>query len=117
MIRPLRRVHRGVFVVLAAALPAFLVAAIRGRHPQAVQELPEVFLPVAPSLYLAGEDWLVYWVEGPPAGEGVLPAGAQLVGTRRSGALALDPPPGVTAVVYSLLEGRVVSDPLEGLRE
>ncbi len=33
MIMPLRRLHRGVFLVLAVLLPLLLVLALRARHP------------------------------------------------------------------------------------
>ena len=109
MIRPLRAVHRGVFVALAVVLPTLIVAAVRGRHAPAVQELPDEYQPVVPTLW-AGEDWLVYWVDEPAPLRGELPAGAEFVGTVRSGAFELQLPPGKAWVVYSLLEGRIVID-------
>lgn len=110
MIRPLRTVHRGAFVVLAVALPMLVVAAVRGRHAAPVQELPAEYLPVEPSRRWAGEDWLVYWVDE-PARDGALPEGAQLVGTLYARADELEPPPGKAALFYSLIEARAFVDP------
>ncbi|HEX6885765.1 MAG TPA: hypothetical protein VF530_20495 [Planctomycetota bacterium] len=109
MIRPLRVLHRGAFPVLALALPALVVAAVRGRHAPPAQELPDEYRPVVPRPW-AVEDWLVYWVDA-PARAGALPEGAQLVGTLYSRAHELTPPPGKEAIFYSLIEARAFVDP------
>jgi len=40
MIRPLRRLHRLVFLIMAVALPVLLAVAIAGRVPRETTVLP-----------------------------------------------------------------------------
>jgi hypothetical protein len=104
VIRPLRRAHRGAFTSLAVVLPVFLGASLwRGRRPPPTQELSEDFEPRARATDPRGSEWLAYWVDAPAPTSGVLPEGAEFVGTARSGALALQPPPGKAVVAYDLL--------------
>jgi hypothetical protein len=49
MIRPLRRVHRAVFVVLAVLLPLLLALSVLWRHPAPINTLPADLDPVAHS--------------------------------------------------------------------
>lgn len=109
MIRRLRGLHRGAFVLLAAGLPVLVVAALRARREEPRQELPAELRPGPAGGLSAGEDWLVYWVAAELAAGATLPEGAELAGSLRTGALEREPPPGKRALLYSLLGGRVVS--------
>lgn len=109
MILPLRRVHRAVFVGLALLLPAMLASAWRARHAPSLRALPPELVPgPPPPADSSGADELVYWSSATPRDSDGLPADAALVGTVRSGALTLTPPPGQHVFVYSLAHARLV---------
>lgn len=119
MILRLRRVHRSAFVALAILLPALLASAWKVRRAPLVGELPTELLPglQTPSTpyYILGDDELVYWIEaGDVSSQMELPPAAELVGTVRSGALELSPPPGKRSVTYSLVH-RLVNANLKDL--
>jgi hypothetical protein len=109
MIRPLRSAHRRAFLALAILLPLLLASAWRARRAPVQQALTPELLPGEPLPDGASvADQLVYWSSA-PAGDGLpLPPDAQLVGSVRSGALALVPPPDVHVLVYDLSHGRLV---------
>jgi hypothetical protein len=93
--------------VLTVLLPVLLAQAWRVRRAPVVGDLDERLLP-APSTpqtpdYVLGVEQLVYWIPEVEGGNWrVLPEGAELVGTVRSGALERTPPTGKRAVAYSL---------------
>jgi hypothetical protein len=105
MIRTQRCAHRTVFAGLAVAVPALLCAAWRARPTQPVQELARELLPVGPPTTEPEPERWVYWTAGTGASGEVrpadLPIDAQLVGTARGGALALEPPAGQRVVWLS----------------
>jgi len=123
MILPLRRLHRSVFAGLALLLPALLASAWRVRPEPLTEALPPELLPGPPEIpggaaaeptgAHPGEDLLVYWSPSPADADEGLPPEAELVGTRRSGALERTPPEGRHVLLYSLLEQRVVGLPRE----
>lgn len=124
MIRGQRVGHRRAFAVLAVALPAFLVAALRARPAEiaglAVTRAAE---PGGDALRIVREgprvhlrlprDWnepdvLLYASPSWPAARG-LPADARLVGSLEgSRSFAWPDGPGTLALLYSLAQDRVL---------
>lgn len=118
MIRPLRSAHRGLFGFLALALPALLLASLAVRREPPRVELPVELEPQGPWTWPAtaraqdgGEEprgeWLLYWCAEFPR-DGRLPADAVLQGALPVGARPEPPPDGRVALLYDLVEGRLV---------
>ena len=121
MTRPLRRVHRSIWLVLAAALPALLALGLALRPPQVMDErvmdrislrLPNGTEMVADSRELWGNavdmaDPLVYWSEASakPIAE------TRLVGSLQQGRRAVLPLPasGGYLLLYSLAHQEVLA--------